>query len=54
MRSVPTYKTFDNLALFRVVVLIFVIVPLLGTVLAVYLLWERAVNWPDLALLELR
>ncbi len=51
MRSVPTYQTFDNIALFRVIVLVIVIVPLLGTMLAIYLLWERAVDWYDLALL---
>ena len=32
-------------------VFVIVIVPLLGTVLAIRLLWERMVHWPDLALL---
>ena len=32
-------------------VFVIVIVPLLGTVLAIRLLWERMVHWPDLTLL---
>ncbi len=35
----------------KVVVLIVVIIPLLATVLAIGLLWERAVHWSDLVLL---
>jgi len=38
-------------------ILVIVIVPFLGTVLAIGLLWQRAVHWSDLALptmLELR
>ena len=37
--------------IYNTVILIFVIVPLLATVLAIWLLWERAVHWSDLALL---
>jgi stearoyl-CoA desaturase (delta-9 desaturase) len=36
---------------FKMVVLIGVSVPFLATVLAIYLLWKRAVSWSDLALL---
>jgi hypothetical protein len=36
------------------VVLIAVIVPFLATLLAIYLLWERAVHWSDLLLLTAR
>lgn len=32
-------------------VFVIVIVPLLGTALAIRLLWERQVHWPDLVLL---
>jgi stearoyl-CoA desaturase (delta-9 desaturase) len=35
----------------KVVVLFVVIVPLLATAFAIWLLWERAVHWSDLALL---
>ncbi len=42
MRSIPVYKA---------VVLVVVIVPLLGTLLAIAILWQRAVHWSDLALL---
>ena len=35
----------------RYVVLVFVVVPFLATLFAVYLLWERAVHWSDLILL---
>jgi stearoyl-CoA desaturase (delta-9 desaturase) len=35
----------------KVYVLVIVIVPFLATLLAIRLLWERAVHWPDLALL---
>src|SRR5205085_2063783 len=38
-------------AAFKAVVLVGVIVPFLATVLAIYLLWEHAVSWSDLALL---
>ncbi len=38
---------------FKAIVLIGVIVPFLATVLAVYLLWERAVSWSDLMLLAI-
>jgi stearoyl-CoA desaturase (Delta-9 desaturase) len=51
MRDLSTYRTVSNKAIIRFVVLIIVVAPLLGTVLAIKLLWERAVNWPDLALL---
>ena len=36
---------------FKAIVLIGFVVPFLATVLAVYLLWERAVSWSDLLLL---
>jgi len=36
---------------FKMVVLIGVVVPFIATLIAVYLLWKRAVSWPDLALL---
>ncbi len=42
MRPTPVYKT---------IVLVVVVVPLLATLLAIRLLWERAVHWPDLVLL---
>ncbi len=35
----------------RYVVLVAVVVPFLATLLAIWLLWERAVHWSDLALL---
>jgi stearoyl-CoA desaturase (delta-9 desaturase) len=35
----------------RYVVLVFVVVPFLATLFAIYLLWERAVHWSDLILL---
>src|SRR6266571_7082365 len=38
---------------FKAIVLIGVIVPFLATVLAVYLLWERAVSWSDLMFLAI-
>ena len=37
--------------LYKAIMLLVVVVPFLATVLAIYLLWVRAVNWPDLALL---
>jgi len=37
--------------IYKATILIFVVVPLLATVFAVWLLWERAVDWSDLALL---
>lgn len=37
--------------LYKTVVLFFVVVPLLATVVAIVLLWERAVQWSDLLLL---
>jgi stearoyl-CoA desaturase (delta-9 desaturase) len=36
---------------FKVLVLIGVTVPFLATVLAIYLLWQRAVSWSDLAMM---
>ncbi len=36
---------------YKTIVLIGVTVPFLATILALYLLWERAVSWPDLVLL---
>ena len=38
---------------FKTVVLIGVIVPFLATIFAIYLLWERAISWSDLALLAI-
>jgi stearoyl-CoA desaturase (delta-9 desaturase) len=35
----------------RAVVLVLVIAPLLGTLFAIWLLWQRLVNWNDIALL---
>ena len=51
MRELSAYHTVSNKAIIRVMVLIIVITPLLGTVLAIILLWNRVVNWSDLALL---
>lgn len=38
-------------SVYKGVVLVVVIVPLLATVLAIVLLWQHAVHWSDLALL---
>ena len=38
---------------YKVAVVVVVIVPLLATGLAIRLLWQRAVHWPDLALLAI-
>ncbi len=35
----------------KVIVLVVVVVPFIATLLAIYLLWQRAVNWLDLAIL---
>jgi stearoyl-CoA desaturase (delta-9 desaturase) len=35
----------------KIVMLVVVVVPFLATLLAIWLLWQRAVNWTDLALL---
>ncbi len=51
MKSIPFYKAVDNIIIVRLFVLVIVIAPLLGTLLAIRLLWMRAVNWTDLALL---
>jgi len=51
MSSITTYKTLSNRTIFRAVALVIVIVPLLATVLAIVLLWERSVHWSDLAVL---
>jgi len=40
----------QNSTAYKAVVLVVVIVPLLATLLAVWLLWNRAVYWPDLIL----
>src|SRR5215469_16183286 len=45
-RSIPY-----NPVIFKIAVLLIVVVPLLATILAIRLLWERAVHWPELALL---
>lgn len=47
MRFLPDYHPM----VFKTAVLVVVIVPLLATLLAIYLLWERAVSWSDLVLL---
>ena len=39
--------------IYQTIVLLIVVVPLLATSLAVRLLWQRAVRWPDLALLAI-
>jgi stearoyl-CoA desaturase (Delta-9 desaturase) len=39
--------------IYQTIVLLIVVVPLLATSLAVRLLWQRAVQWPDLALLAI-
>ena len=41
----------ESKTLYKAIVLLVVVVPFLATVLAISLLWARAVNWPDLALL---
>jgi stearoyl-CoA desaturase (delta-9 desaturase) len=51
MKSIPTYKPVDNITVVRIFVLIIVVTPLLGTLLAIRLLWQFAVNWSDLVLL---
>ncbi len=51
MKSIPSYKAVDNILIVRLFVLVIVIAPLLGMLLAIRLLWMRAVNWTDLALL---
>jgi len=51
MSSIATYKTLSNRTLIHAVVFVIVVVPLLATVLAIVLLWERSVHWSDLALL---
>lgn len=51
MKSIPSYKAVDNIIIVRLFVLVIVIAPLFGTLLAIRLLWMRAVNWNDLALL---
>src|SRR5713101_4141029 len=42
MRSTANYKAY---------ILVIVIVPFLGTVLAIYSLWQQAIHWSDLLLL---
>jgi len=51
MKAIPSYKAVDNILIVRLFVLVIVIAPLLGALLAIRLLWMRAVNWTDLALL---
>jgi stearoyl-CoA desaturase (Delta-9 desaturase) len=51
MRSIPLYKTPSNRTVVRFLGLVIVLVPLLGTLVAIRFLWERAVHWSDLALL---
>jgi stearoyl-CoA desaturase (Delta-9 desaturase) len=43
----------ESKTLYKSVVLVVVVVPFLATVFAIYLLWARAVNWSDLALLAI-
>ncbi len=40
-----------SIGLYKAIVLLVVIVPLLATIFAIWLLWQRAVNWTDLILL---
>ncbi len=40
-----------SLTIRKIVMLVVVVLPLLATLLAIELLWQRAVNWTDLALL---
>jgi stearoyl-CoA desaturase (delta-9 desaturase) len=35
---------------YKIVLLIVVVFPFLGTLVAIWLLWQRAVHWSDLAL----
>jgi stearoyl-CoA desaturase (delta-9 desaturase) len=51
MSSISTYKTLSNKTIFHALVLVVVVVPLLATILAIVLLWQRSVHWSDLALL---
>src|SRR6516162_3359975 len=51
MRSIPTYKPVDNITVVRIFVFIIVVTPFLGTLLAIRLLWQLAVNWSDIVLL---
>ena len=46
----PMRHAFAQLS-YKMVVLAVVIVPLVATVLAIVLLWQRAVHWSDLVLL---
>lgn len=52
MKSIPVY-TIPNRTVVHVLALVIVVVPLLGTLLAISLLWERAVHWSDLVLLAI-
>jgi hypothetical protein len=47
-RSIPY-----NPVIFKTVVLLIVVVPLLATALAIRLLWEHAGHWPEVALLAI-
>src|SRR5229473_3820496 len=40
-----------SLTIRKIVMLVVVVLPFLATLLAIELLWQRAVNWTDLALL---
>src|SRR5713226_10452813 len=40
-----------SIGLYKAIVLLVVIMPLLATIFAIWLLWQRAVNWTDLILL---
>ena len=51
MRSIPTYKTMSNRAVVRFICLLVVVVPLMGTLLAIALLWQQALHVSDLVLL---
>jgi stearoyl-CoA desaturase (Delta-9 desaturase) len=51
MSSVSTYKTLSNRTVVHTLGALIVVVPLLGTIVAIQLLWERAVHWSDLVLL---
>jgi stearoyl-CoA desaturase (delta-9 desaturase) len=43
--------TMKNTTLYKAIVLIVVIAPMLATIFAIYLLWQRLVHWSDIVLL---
>ncbi|TMC21916.1 MAG: acyl-CoA desaturase, partial [Chloroflexi bacterium] len=48
MNAKTLYRTF-----YKATVLVVVVVPIFGTVFGIYQLWDRAVHWPDVALMLL-